>query len=141
MGGRDKALSPEEFIVIEGHWRVAHPFNTTLTGWLVVLPQRHITSLDQATVEESQQLGPLLRRCSLALKAITGCDKSYFISFGEAEGFSHLHVHVVPRMSFFTPEQLGPKVFGFLGGEESNWLTESQRRSWALEFREVLTNY
>jgi diadenosine tetraphosphate (Ap4A) HIT family hydrolase len=138
MSAQGNALPPRESIIIEGSWRVAHAFNTVLPGWLVVLPKRHITSLDQATIEESQQLGPLLRRCSLALKAITGCEKSYFMSFGEAEGFSHLHVHVVPRMSSFTSEQIGPKVFSFLGGEESHWLTENQRDSLALKFREVL---
>ena len=36
--------------------------------------------------------------------------------FAEAEGFGHLHVHVVPRMPDFESEALGPRVFALPDG-------------------------
>jgi diadenosine tetraphosphate (Ap4A) HIT family hydrolase len=95
-------------------WRVAHAFNSSLAGWLVVLPTRHLESVDELTVAESEALGNLLRETSGALKSVTGCLKTYVMMFAEAEGFSHLHFHVVPRMSDFAEDRLGPKVFAYL---------------------------
>ena len=47
--------------------------------------------------------------------------------FAEAEGFGHLHVHVVPRMPDFEPEVLGPRVFAYLSDDESTWIPEAGR--------------
>ena len=95
-------------------WRVAHSFNASLAGWLVVVPDRHIESPDEMTVEEAESLGPLLRDASIALKHVTGCQKTYVIMFAEAEGFSHLHFHVVPRLEDLPPDRRGPNVFAYL---------------------------
>ena len=51
-----------ERFVREGGWRVAHDFNSSLPGWLIMAPLRHILSLDELTVEEALTLGDLLRR-------------------------------------------------------------------------------
>ena len=91
-------------------WRVAHSFNASLAGWLVVVPDRHIESPDEMAVEEAESLGPLLRDVSKALKQVTGCQKTYVIMFAEAEGFSHLHFHVVPRLDDLPPHRRGPNV-------------------------------
>jgi diadenosine tetraphosphate (Ap4A) HIT family hydrolase len=50
---------------------------------------------------------------------VVGCDKTYVMLFAEAEGFGHLHFHVVPRMESFGPTEIGPQVFTFLGGPEN----------------------
>jgi diadenosine tetraphosphate (Ap4A) HIT family hydrolase len=51
-----------------------------------------------------------------ALREVTGCTKTYVMMFAEAEGFSHLHVHVVPRMPGWIHEQTGPRSMNaFLG--------------------------
>ncbi len=83
-------------------------------------------------------MGLLLRRCSAALKMLTGCTKSYFMFFAEAEGFSHLHVHVVPRMDWFAPEQSGAGVFGFLGLDEQASLPSKERERLAHELQALL---
>jgi diadenosine tetraphosphate (Ap4A) HIT family hydrolase len=44
--------------------------------------------------------------------------------FAEAEGFAHLHAHVVPRMPDQPVDRRGPAVFGYLN-ETS--LTEPRR--------------
>jgi hypothetical protein len=38
-------------------WRVAHSFNSSLPGWLVAMPTRHVEALDELSVEESRALG------------------------------------------------------------------------------------
>ena len=78
-------------------WRVAHAFGTSLPGWLVVLPRRHVIALDELTAEEAADLGPLLRALTAALREVLGCSKTYVALFAEAEGFAHIHFHVVPR--------------------------------------------
>jgi hypothetical protein len=54
-------LPPRERIYIGPGWRVAHAFGTALPGWLVLLPRRHVTALDELTAAEAEELGPLLR--------------------------------------------------------------------------------
>lgn len=103
-----------ERFVRAGGWRVAHDFNSSLEGWLVVVPLRHVRSLDELTAEEAAELGGLLRDASIALKSVTGCEKTYVMLFAEAEGFAHLHVHVVPRMPDQPDDRKGPSVFGYL---------------------------
>src|SRR3954452_7414092 len=80
---------PREEVVHTAHWRVAHAFNSTLPGWLVVLPTRHVTAFTQLSPEAADELGGLVRRLSLALEQVSGCVKTYLMQFSEAEGFSH----------------------------------------------------
>ena len=108
-----------ERIVREGGWRVAHDFNSSLEGWLIVAPLRHVESLDELTTDEAVALGTLLRGASIALKAVTGCAKTYVMLFAEAEGFAHLHVHVVPRMPDQPDDRRGPAVFGYLSDKKT----------------------
>jgi diadenosine tetraphosphate (Ap4A) HIT family hydrolase len=103
-----------ERFVREGGWRVAHDFNTSLEGWLVLAPLRHVHALDELTADEARALGDLLRRASAALRTVTGCEKTYVMLFAEKEGFAHLHVHVVPRMADQPDDRRGPRVFGYL---------------------------
>lgn len=128
-------LSVREKIWTSPGWRVAHAFNSSLAGWLVVLPTRHVESVDELTVAESEVLGNLLREVSGALRSVTGCLKTYVIMFAEAEGFSHLHFHVVPRMSGFSEDRVGPKVFAYLKEEP---LSDLQRDEISLQVREAL---
>ena len=62
-----------------------------------MLPRRHILALDELSHAEAAALGPLLRAVTAALREVTGCAKTYVALFAEAEGFGHVHFHVVPR--------------------------------------------
>jgi diadenosine tetraphosphate (Ap4A) HIT family hydrolase len=97
------------------HWRAAHAFDTGLPGWLVLLPTRHIRALDELEPEEAAELGPLLRDLSAALRTVTGCVKTYVVLLAEADGFEHVHFHVVPRMRDQPVELRGPRIFAMLG--------------------------
>ncbi len=135
MTALSDAAPPRERVVVEGGWRVALAFNSTLPGWLVLVPMRHVTALDELTALESEEFGLLVRKASIALRAVTGCEKTYVMVFAEAEGFAHLHAHVVPRMADFTPDVIGPRVFAHLVDDESAWTSEADRDALALRLR------
>jgi diadenosine tetraphosphate (Ap4A) HIT family hydrolase len=133
------ALPPREEITVIGSWRVAHAFGTSLPGWLVVVPTVHATSLQELSRAAAATLGEVLQRVSHAQSETLGCEKSYFVFFAEAEGFAHLHVHVIPRMPWFAEDQQGPRVFSFLGVPEHEEVSESDRDALALRIRAAMS--
>ncbi len=131
-------LPPWQRIVVTGHWRVTHAFNTSLPGWLVASPRRHTLSLAELGPEAAAELGPLLADLSRALERVTGCRKTYFMQFSEAEGYEHLHIHIVPRMPDQPEDERGPRVFARLDRPESEAVPEADRNRLASQIREVL---
>ena len=129
---------PREDVLHTDHWRVVHAFNSTLPGWLVLLPTRHVTSFTQVPPEAADELGGLLRRLSSALEVVTGCVKTYLMQFSEAEGFSHLHLHLVPRAPDHPDGARGPRVFAYLTDDRADWLPEPERDRIALSLRAAL---
>ncbi|HEX2322755.1 MAG TPA: HIT domain-containing protein [Streptosporangiaceae bacterium] len=108
-------LPPWERIAVDEFWRVAHAFDSALPGWLVLLPRRHVTTIAELTDAEAASLGIWQVRLSRALHAVTGCAKTYIAQFAEAEGFAHVHFHIVARPADLAYENRGPRVFGLLG--------------------------
>ena len=131
-------LPPRERIFAEGGWRVAHAFDSMLPGWLVLVPTRHVAALDELTVEEAKEFGLLARRASIALRDVVGCEKTFLMLFAEREGFAHLHVHVVPRMSDLDPQARGPRVFALVSADEAAWIPEPERDALALRLGEAM---
>lgn len=127
MTAQGEAASVRERVYVDAHWRVAHAFDTSLPGWLVVVSKRHVESLDALTHEEAAALGPLLRRLTSALKDVTGAVKTYIALFAEGAGFRHLHVHVVPRMADMPAGAIGPGVFSLLGAPPEGRIGEARR--------------
>jgi diadenosine tetraphosphate (Ap4A) HIT family hydrolase len=121
-------LPPRERIVVTDHWRVAHAFDTSLRGWLVLDAREHVTALDELPEAAHSELGDLLGRLSAALRAETDCVKTYVMQFSEAAGFDHLHVHLVPRMADQPEESRGPRVFRHLGPEAVGELLDADER-------------
>lgn len=132
------SLPAREDVVHTDHWRVAHAFNSTLPGWLVVLPTRHVASFTELTPEAADELGGLVRRLSAALEGVTGCVKTYLMQFSEAEGFAHLHLHRVPRLLDQPEEARGPRVFAYLTDDQARWLPVMDRDAIALSVRAAL---
>lgn len=132
------SLPPREDVVHTDHWRVAVAFNSTLPGWLVVLPTRHVTSFTELPPEAADELGGLVRRLGIALETVTGCVKTYLMQFSEADGFSHLHLHVVPRMADQPELARGPRVFTYLAEDSAQWPPEPERDDLARSVRAAL---
>ena len=120
----DAASPPREHVIDGVHWRVAHSFTASLPGWLVLVPTRHVEALDELSVAEAEEMGRLLRCASEALREVTGCRKTYAILLAEAEGFQHLHVHVVPRAPDLPEDRRGVGVFAYM---RETPLTEATR--------------
>ena len=122
-------------IYVDEHWRVAHAFDTSLPGWLVLVPKRHIESLSDMTPEEAQGFGPLVRALSAALEAVTGATKAYLAFFAESPLHRHVHVHIVPRMPGAEADRVGPGVFGYLGAAPEAAVSEERRNELAVALR------
>jgi diadenosine tetraphosphate (Ap4A) HIT family hydrolase len=118
-------LPPRERVLVAPGWRVAHAFGTALPGWLVVVPRRHVTALDELTPAEAAELGPLLRNVTAAMRTVLGCTKTYVALFAEAEGFAHVHFHVIPRAADLDADLRGPRIFGLLGGDSGRHVPET----------------
>jgi diadenosine tetraphosphate (Ap4A) HIT family hydrolase len=107
-----------ERIAVDEHWRVAHAFRTAVPGWLVLVPRRHITTLAELTDAEAASLGTWQVRLSRALASVLGCQKTYVAQFSEADGFAHVHFHIVPRPPDLARELRGPRIFQLLGAAD-----------------------
>jgi len=141
VAARDTGAAPPwDNIHRTPYWDVVHAFNTSLPGWLVLVARRHIEAIDELTDEEAAELGVLLRRSSAALREITGCVKTYVMQFAEAEGHSHVHFHVVPRMADQPAERRSTKIFGYLGVSEEERVAEGRMNEIAVVVRRYLTS-
>jgi diadenosine tetraphosphate (Ap4A) HIT family hydrolase len=119
-------------------WDVAHSYNTSLPGWLVLVVRRHIEAVDELTDEEAAELGYLLQRTSLALKEITGCVKTYVMQFAEMAEHPHVHFHVVPRMADLPEDRRSTKIFGYLGVSEAERVSEEKMNELAAKVRKII---
>ncbi|MER5408854.1 HIT domain-containing protein [Streptomyces sp. NPDC002769] len=128
-------LPPRECVAHDQLWRVAHVFDTTVCGWLVLLPRRHVTAVHDLTDAEASALGVWQVRLSRALRSVTGCAKTYVVQFAEAEGFAHVHFHIVPRMADLRPEHRGPGILELLRGPEQERVTAEQADQMARSLR------
>jgi diadenosine tetraphosphate (Ap4A) HIT family hydrolase len=129
------SLPPREDIVHTDHWRFAHAFNSTLRGWLVLVPTRHVLSFTELSPAAADELGGLVHRMSIALERVTGSVKTYLMQFSEADGFSHLHVHLVPRLADHPADARGPAVFALMAADERDWMGEPERDEVSLALR------
>jgi diadenosine tetraphosphate (Ap4A) HIT family hydrolase len=136
---RQTDAPPRERIYLDARWRVAHAFGTAQPGWLVVLPRRHVLALDELSPDEAAGLGPLLRAVTAALREVTGCAKTYVALFAEAEGFGHVHFHVVPRPAGLDPKLRGPRVFALMGGDPARHVPDSAMDRLAAQLTAALT--
>ncbi|MEU0941170.1 HIT family protein [Embleya sp. NPDC005971] len=128
-------LPPRARIASDVLWRVTHSVGTSLPGWLVLIPRRHVTSIANLTDDEAFGLGLWQVRLSRALHETTGCAKTYVAQFAEKAGFEHVHFHVVPRMADLAPELRGPKAFALLHAPEAERVSAEEMDRMALAIR------
>jgi diadenosine tetraphosphate (Ap4A) HIT family hydrolase len=125
-------LPVRERVYLDPYWRVAHGWSS-LPGWLIIVLRRHVESMDQLTAEEAATLGSLLRAASIALKQVVGCEKTYAMLFAERPGYAHIHVHVVPKMSWFTDDDRSAAAFRFLNLPEAEQVGVEERDRLAVQ--------
>jgi diadenosine tetraphosphate (Ap4A) HIT family hydrolase len=66
-------------------------------GFSYLEPKRHIPHITDLDGDEAETFGPVMARCTTALKAATGAELVYVYIFGD--GIAHLHVHLAPHRS------------------------------------------
>lgn len=66
-----------------------------IAGWMMVAARAHRAGLHDLDAHEQQEIGRILAAIAEAVRAVTGCERTYSISFNEA--VPHLHLHVIPR--------------------------------------------
>ena len=66
-------------------------------GFSYLEPLRHIRYVHELDGEESTSFGPVIARCTAALKEATGAELVYVYIFGG--GIPHLHVHLAPHVA------------------------------------------
>lgn len=112
---RGDIKTPGGVIYQDALWRLEHTFEPIpLVGWLVLKPLRHVESFPDLTDGEAESLGPLIRRATRAMREVLQPAKVYVCQFSEAEGFAHVHFHLIPRFADTPHELQGPGVFDLL---------------------------
>jgi diadenosine tetraphosphate (Ap4A) HIT family hydrolase len=120
------SLPPRERIYVDRSWRLSHAWSS-LEGWLVLCSIRHVTALDELDRAAIESLGPTVAAATAALRAVVGCERTYVTLFAEQDRFRHLHIHIVPRMSWFSEADSGPQVFRFLNPPEAELVSSARR--------------
>ncbi len=110
-------ISPGPFIYTGQYWVVDHAYPSSLLGWLVILPKRHITAMHEITFKEFQELAEIEYKLVQVIHKDPTIEKKYFMCFAEGEGFHHVHFHMVPKPYNLPHELIGPRVFAFLNTE------------------------
>lgn len=139
IGRRDEGTAPSwDAILRTPYWDVAHAFDTSLEGWLVLVARRHVSALADLTDDEAAELGRLLARVSGALHEVLGCAKTYAAQFAEHPDHPHVHVHLIARAEDQPAHLRGPRVFHALGVGEDAVVPETRRDELAARLRAAL---
>jgi diadenosine tetraphosphate (Ap4A) HIT family hydrolase len=79
-------------------WKlVRHADPSPLAGWMMIVAREHRAGPDALDDVEQSELGQVISAVAGAARLVTGCERTYLISFNEA--VPHVHVHVVPRFA------------------------------------------
>jgi len=71
------------------------------------------------------------------LHQVLGCQKTYIAQVAEAEGFSPVHFHIVPRSPNLPRELRGPRIFQMMQSDRPP-VTEQRMHEIARELRRQL---
>ena len=108
---RKKRISPAEPVYKGKHWIVEHAYPCGMVGWLVMLPKRHVESLHELRDAENREFGIVFPKVIKALHKETKCEKEYIFQIAKAEGFKHVHFHIVSRPKKLPKKYEGSNIF------------------------------
>ncbi len=115
QANRGELRAPGGIIYDDGLWRLEHALEPVpLAGWLVLKPLRHVESMADLTSEEAAAFGPLVARVTAAIEHLLAPARTYLCLFAEADGFAHIHFHLIPRAPDLPREYHGPRIFEHL---------------------------
>lgn len=79
----------------DDHWRLTVALASEVLGFAYLEPKRHITHITSLDGVEAATFGPVIARCTEAIKSAAAADVVYVYIFGD--GVPHLHVHLAPH--------------------------------------------
>jgi diadenosine tetraphosphate (Ap4A) HIT family hydrolase len=79
----------------DGLWRLSVSIESEVLGFSYLEPMRHIPHITDLDGDEAATFGPVIAKCTSALKEATGAELVYVYVFGG--GVPHLHVHLAPH--------------------------------------------
>lgn len=110
---KEQPICPAPRIYTGEHWVVEHAYPSSYKGWLVVVHKQHKTRISMLERGEMVELGDLISRCSKALRLLLACEKEYVLCLCEAEGFSHLHWHIVGKPQMLPDVYKGAGILNY----------------------------
>lgn len=110
----ERRISPGPTIHDGRFWLVEHAYPCALKGWLVLVLKRHAEALHEVSMEEFVELGQLQERFAKLLRQELGNEKEYSACFAEAEGFHHIHFHLVAKPYNLSNDLVGTRIFSML---------------------------
>jgi diadenosine tetraphosphate (Ap4A) HIT family hydrolase len=122
----ERRISPGKSIFNGNYWIVEHSYPTGLLGWIVIVLKRHCEELNELNDDEWNELSIIQRKVIKLLHMKLGTTKEYIACFAEAEGFKHIHFHVIPRTKGMLDDFAGTKVFKYLKVIECDKIKENQ---------------
>jgi diadenosine tetraphosphate (Ap4A) HIT family hydrolase len=90
------------------------------------------------TQEEFNELSTIQYSLIQALKKYLHSEREYIFCFAEAEGFKHIHFHVVPKHDGFDDAYKGAKVFHYIKPTEEEKLAEDRVKDICDELGELM---
>lgn len=68
-------ISPGPFIYEGRYWLVDHAYPTSLKGWLVIVPRRHVEALHDLSREEFRELADIQYRLAQVMQSRCSSEK------------------------------------------------------------------
>lgn len=131
----EKRISPGPFIHEGAYWLVDHAYPTSHLGWLVIVLKRHAEALHELSRAEFAELAEIQYRLAQVMHQDAQIEKEYMMLFAEAPGFSHIHIHFVPKPTNLPAELKGPSIFTLLKVDEEHAVPPDTIRAFCEDFR------
>ncbi len=125
----ERRISPGPTIYAGRYWNVEHAYPVKMAGWLVLVLKRHAEALHELSEAEFEELAALQKQAAYVLHEVFGCAKEYAICFGEAEGFPHIHFHVVARAPDLPEGLKGAQIFKMIKATEAEAVPPAEIRA------------
>jgi len=132
----EKRISPGPFIHEGAYWLVDHAYPTSHLGWLVIVLKRHAEALHELSREEFAELAEIQYKLAQVMRQDTRVEKEYMMLFAEAPGFSHIHIHFVPKPENLPARLKGPAIFKKRKVTQARAVPPDTIRAFCEEFRE-----
>ena len=105
----------------------------------MLVPRRHVTALDELTATEAEELGPLLRAVTRALRLTEAATRRTW-RCSPRQKDSRMPISMSSHvMEILTPELRGPRVFNLLGADPDRSVPDAAMDEIALRIAAALT--